>query len=152
MWNCNQITLQISTFTNSISNLPMVSKHKNTYKVSVIKQNSEIPRKNRCTPSFTDWIVSRLFWASYTDSFLVLAIAPFFGRETVIFFGRETFWSRKWGDTERIKQEGRKLPRFLYKLHSHPNGFYCGHQCSWTLTPDNSMQVPIMHSSNCNRK
>ena len=59
---------------------------------------------------------------SYTDSYLVFAIAPlpgmvlqkgyighctifgretaiFFGRETAIFFGRETFWSQKWGDT-----------------------------------------------------
>ena len=26
-------------------------------------------------------------------------------------------------------------------LHSHPNGYYWGHQCSWTLTPANSMQV-----------
>ena len=29
---------------------------------------------------------------------------------------------------------------FLKQL-SHPNGFCSGHQCSWTLTPANSMQV-----------
>ena len=23
--------------------------------------------------------------------------------------------------------------------HSHPNGLYCVHQCSWTLTPANSI-------------
>ena len=36
------------------------------------------------------------------------------------------------------------------KPHSHPNGFYWGHH--WTLTPANSMQVPIMQSDNCNIK
>ena len=34
----------------------------------------------------------------------------------------------------------RSLKRFL-KHHYHPNGFYWGHQCSWTPTPANSMQV-----------
>ena len=43
------------------------------------------------------------------------------------------------------------LAHFL-KPHSHPYGFYWGHQCSWTLTPVNSMQVSIMQSDNCNRK
>ena len=33
---------------------------------------------------------------------------------------------------------------FYIKHHSHPNGFYWGHQCSWTLAPANSMQVSIM--------
>ena len=33
------------------------------------------------------------------------------------------------------------------KPHSHPNGFYWGHQCS-----SNSIQVSIMQSDNCNRK
>ena len=33
-----------------------------------------------------------------------------------------------------------------------PNGFYWGHQCSWTLTPTNSMQVSIVQFDNCNRK
>ena len=34
----------------------------------------------------------------------------------------------------------------FFKPHSHPNGFYWGHQCSWTLTPANSLQVTIMQS------
>ena len=29
----------------------------------------------------------------------------------------------------------------FYQPRSHPNGFYWGQQCSWTLTPANSMQV-----------
>ena len=33
-----------------------------------------------------------------------------------------------------------------------PPGFYWGHQCSWTLTPANSMQVSIIQFDNCNRK
>ena len=41
---------------------------------------------------------------------------------------------------------------FYIKPHYHPNGFYWGHQCSWTLTPANSMQVSIMQFDNCNRK
>ena len=41
---------------------------------------------------------------------------------------------------------------FLYNPHSHPNGFYQGHQCSWTLTPANTIQVSIMQFDNCNRK
>ena len=41
---------------------------------------------------------------------------------------------------------------FFIKPHSHPNGFYWGQQCSWTLTPANSMQVSIMQFDNCNRK
>ena len=28
------------------------------------------------------------------------------------------------------------------------NGFYWGHQCSWTLTPANNIQVSIMQSDN----
>ena len=40
----------------------------------------------------------------------------------------------------------------FFKPHSHPNGFYCGHQCSWTLTPANSIQVSIIQSDNCNWK
>ena len=44
-----------------------------------------------------------------------------------------------------------KMDIFL-KPHSHPSGFYWGHQCSWTLTPANSMQVSIMQFDNCNRK
>ena len=41
---------------------------------------------------------------------------------------------------------------FYIKPHSHPNGFYWGHQCSWTLTPANSMQVSIMQFDKSNRK
>ena len=37
---------------------------------------------------------------------------------------------------------------FLLKPHSHHNGFYWGLQCSWTLTPANSMQVSIMQMKN----
>ena len=33
-----------------------------------------------------------------------------------------------------------------------PYGFYWGHQCSWTLTPANSMQVSNMQSDDSNRK
>ena len=40
----------------------------------------------------------------------------------------------------------------FYKAHSHPNGFYYGHKCSWTLTQPNSMQVSIMQSDDRNRK
>ena len=40
------------------------------------------------------------------------------------------------------------------KPHSHRNGFYWGHQCSWTLTltPANSVQVPNMQDYDPNRK
>ena len=37
------------------------------------------------------------------------------------------------------------------KPHSHPNGFYWVHQCSWTLTA-NSMQVSIMQFDDHNMK
>ena len=37
------------------------------------------------------------------------------------------------------------------KPHSHPNGFYWGHQCSWTLTLAKSMKVSIMQSDDRNR-
>ena len=40
----------------------------------------------------------------------------------------------------------------FYKPHSHQNGFYWGHQTSWTLTPVNSMQVTIEQSDDSNRK
>ena len=42
--------------------------------------------------------------------------------------------------------------KFFIKLHSHPDGFQWGHQCSWTLTTVNSMQVSIMQPDDCNRK
>ena len=35
--------------------------------------------------------------------------------------------------------------------HIHPNCFYWGHQCSWTLTPANSMQVSIMQPDEVTR-
>ena len=35
--------------------------------------------------------------------------------------------------------------------HSYQNGFYCGHKCSWTLTPANCIQVAIMQSDDSNR-
>ena len=41
---------------------------------------------------------------------------------------------------------------FLLKSPIPPDGFYWGHQCSWTLTPANSMQASIMQFDNCNRK
>ena len=41
--------------------------------------------------------------------------------------------------------------KFVF-LSVHPNGFYWGHQCSWSLTSANSMQVSIIHSYNQNRK
>ena len=44
------------------------------------------------------------------------------------------------------------ITEFFLKPHSHPNCFYWGHQCSWILTPANSMQVSIMQFDNCNRK
>ena len=52
---------------------------------------------------------------------------------------------KKLHKVQKIAQSGHTAP-------SHPNGFYWGHQCSWTLTPANSMQVSIMQSENCNRK
>ena len=44
--------------------------------------------------------------------------------------------------------QGNSIPIFTYIISSiksptstaHPNGFYWGHQCSWTLTPANNMQ------------
>ena len=36
--------------------------------------------------------------------------------------------------------------------NSHRNGFYRDHQCSWTLTPANSMQVSNMQSDERNSK
>ena len=39
----------------------------------------------------------------------------------------------------------------LLKTYSHPNGFYLGHRCSWTLTQANSVQVSIMQSGDLNR-
>ena len=41
---------------------------------------------------------------------------------------------------------------FLIKPHSHPDGFYWNHQCSWTLTSANSMRVYIMQTDDCYRK
>ena len=41
---------------------------------------------------------------------------------------------------------------FFIKSHSHPYGFYWDLECSWTLTPANSMQVSKMQSDGCNRK
>ena len=38
------------------------------------------------------------------------------------------------------------------KPQSHPSGFHWGHQCSWTLTPANIMQISIMQSDDGNRK
>ena len=35
--------------------------------------------------------------------------------------------------------------------HSHPDGFYWGHQCSWTLAAANSMQVSNMQSDDRQR-
>ena len=36
----------------------------------------------------------------------------------------------------------RQLQQSTFKKpNSHPNGFHWGHQCSWALTPANSMQV-----------
>ena len=43
-------------------------------------------------------------------------------------------------------------PVFLKKRNYRPNGFYWGHQCSWTFTPANSMQAFIMQSDDCNMK
>ena len=34
---------------------------------------------------------------------------------------------------------------YLTPTTYHPNGFCWGHQCSWTLTPANSMKVSSMH-------
>ena len=34
---------------------------------------------------------------------------------------------------------------FCINHHSHSNGLYWGHTCSWTLTPASSMQVSNMH-------
>ena len=49
-------------------------------------------------------------------------------------------------------QDDTRKMTFL-KKHSHPNGFYWGHQISCTLTPAISMkQVSIMQFDNCNRK
>ena len=60
---------------------------------------------------------------------------------------------KKWNDKrkrerKRIKERGkrkflfvpRKILRNCIKPHSHPNGFYWGPQCSWTITSANSMQ------------
>ena len=44
------------------------------------------------------------------------------------------------------------LAAHFFKPHYHPYGFYWGHQCSWTLTPANSMQVSIMQFDNFNKK
>ena len=46
-----------------------------------------------------------------------------------------------------------RLILVFYKPHSHPNGFYWGHQCSLTHTLANSINVFNMQSSDdCNRK
>ena len=42
--------------------------------------------------------------------------------------------------------------KFFLKHNYHHSGFYCGQQCSWTLTPANSMQDSIMQSDDRNRK
>ena len=34
----------------------------------------------------------------------------------------------------------------------HPNGFYWGHQCSWTFAQANGMEVSNMQSDDCKRK
>lgn len=41
---------------------------------------------------------------------------------------------------------------FFNNPHSQPNCFYRGHQCSCTLAPANSMQIPNIQSDDCNRK
>ena len=42
------------------------------------------------------------------------------------------------------------IASFLCNPHSHPNSLYLGHQCSWTLTQANSMQVSNMQSDDYN--
>ena len=42
--------------------------------------------------------------------------------------------------------------KFFLKHNYHHSGFYLGQQCSWTLTPANSMQDSIMQSDDRNRK
>ena len=41
---------------------------------------------------------------------------------------------------------------FITPPHSQSNGFYWAQQCSWTLTPANTMQVSNEQSDNRNRK
>ena len=43
------------------------------------------------------------------------------------------------------------LIHFFIKSNSHHDGFYWGHQCSWTLTPANNMQVSNIVVS-CDKK
>ena len=38
----------------------------------------------------------------------------------------------------------------FFNSHSHHYGFYWGHQCSWTHTAANSMQVSIIQSQQFN--
>ena len=40
-------------------------------------------------------------------------------------------------------------PNLFLKPNFHLIGFYWGHQCSWTLTQANSMQVSIVQTGNC---
>ena len=42
-----------------------------------------------------------------------------------------------------------QMSSFFIKPQSQLNGFNWGHQCSWTLTPANSMQVSNMQSDDC---
>ena len=56
---------------------------------------------------------------------------------------------------ENLSRQGQgfKMSSFFIKPHSHPNGFfYVTNECSWSLTPANSMQVTIMQSDDCNRR
>ena len=49
----------------------------------------------------------------------------------------------EWQNTDPLFK---KIFFFFFKPHSHSNGVYWGHQCSWTFTPANSIQVSIMKS------
>ena len=45
-----------------------------------------------------------------------------------------------------------KIQQLFFMPLAHGYDFYWGRQCSWTLTPANSMQVSSMQFDNCNRK
>ena len=64
----------------------------------------------------------------------------------------DDIWTWIAGDEVDLADQHATVPFFSYLFiyycrsvfiftHSHPSGFHWGHQCSWTLTSANSMQV-----------
>ena len=54
---------------------------------------------------------------------------------------RKEIWNKNWNNFQPTLDATFECFLIFLKPHSHRNGFYWGHQCSWTLTPANRMQA-----------